>query len=90
MVAGPADNCWGSAFFCGREAAYSAVARRPPAPRLVDLDEPTAHIDPATEALLYGRLRTLAQEAIVLLVAHRPEAQQYCDETFYLPAVDAA
>lgn len=68
-------------------ALWRAALHRP---ALWILDEPTAHIDPATEALLYSRLRTLAQDAIVLLVAHRPEVQQYCDETFYLPVLDAA
>lgn len=80
----------GAPFSAGEKqliALWRAALQRP---ALWILDEPTAHIDPATEALLYRSLRTLAQEAIVLLVAHRPEAQQHCDETVYLPAVDAA
>lgn len=80
----------GAPFSAGEKqliALWRAALQRP---ALWILDEPTAHIDPATEALLYSRLRTLAQEAIVLLVAHRPEAQHYSDETLYLPAVDAA
>ncbi len=80
----------GAPFSAGEKqliALWRAALQRP---ALWILDEPTAHIDPATEALLYSRLRNLAQDAIVLLVAHRPEAQNYSDETLYLPAVDAA
>lgn len=54
------------------------------------LDEPTAHIDPQTEALIYGQLRKLAAHAIVLIVAHRPEARAYCDEVISLPTAHAA
>jgi ATP-binding cassette subfamily B protein len=59
-------------------------------PALWILDEPTAHIDPETEKLIYSRLRRLAQNAIVLLVAHRPEAQAYCDTLIPLRQPHAA
>lgn len=59
-------------------------------PAIWILDEPTAHIDPHTEAMIYSRLRPLAQNAIVLVVAHRPEVQRYCDETIRLAPVYAA
>lgn len=54
------------------------------------LDEPTAHIEPETEKLLYERLRVLAEKAIVLVVAHRPESQAYCDELVFLTRAHAA
>lgn len=54
------------------------------------LDEPTAHIDPATEAFIYARLRSLAQSAIVLVVSHRPDARAYFDAVIELTAVHAA
>lgn len=54
------------------------------------LDEPTAHIDPQTEALIYQRLRRLAENAIVIIVAHRPEARTYCDEVIHLLSAHAA
>ncbi|MCS7161914.1 MAG: ABC transporter ATP-binding protein/permease [Bacteroidia bacterium] len=54
------------------------------------LDEPTAHIDTEIERLIYHRLHYLAQKAIVILVAHRPETQAYCDEILSLELADAA
>ncbi len=54
------------------------------------LDEPTAHIEPETEKLLYERLRVLAEKAIVLVVAHRPESRAYCDELVFLARAHAA
>jgi ABC-type multidrug transport system fused ATPase/permease subunit len=56
-------------------ALWRAALRKP---SLWLLDEPTAQIDPQTEALLYQSLRRLADGAIVLLIAHRPEAHAYC------------
>ncbi|MCS7296932.1 MAG: ABC transporter ATP-binding protein [Bacteroidia bacterium] len=54
------------------------------------MDEPTAHIDPETERLIYQRLRYLASNAIVIIVAHRPQAHAYCDELIpLLPACAA-
>jgi ABC-type transport system involved in cytochrome bd biosynthesis fused ATPase/permease subunit len=40
--------------------------------RLVVLDEPTANLDPATEADLIAAIRRLARGRTVLLIAHRP------------------
>jgi len=54
------------------------------------LDEPTAHIDPQTEALIYQQLRRLAEKAIVLIVAHRPDVRAYCDEVISLISAYAA
>jgi ABC-type transport system involved in cytochrome bd biosynthesis fused ATPase/permease subunit len=41
---------------------------------VVLLDEPTAGLDPATEADVVEIIRTLADSAAVILVAHRPRA----------------
>lgn len=57
-------------------ALWRAALRQP---GLWLLDEPTARIDPQTEVILYQSLRRMAQNAIVLLIAHRPEAHKYCD-----------
>ncbi len=54
-------------------------------PSLWLLDEPTARIDPQTEALLYQSLRRMAEGAIVLLIAHRPEAHAFCDRVVSIP-----
>jgi ATP-binding cassette subfamily C protein CydCD len=44
------------------------VSERP----VVLLDEPTAHVDAATEEVLLGVVRELARERLVVVVAHRP------------------
>jgi ABC-type multidrug transport system fused ATPase/permease subunit len=40
-------------------------------PRLLLLDEPTAHLDPANEAALRRTVRRLSRECALLVVAHR-------------------
>jgi ATP-binding cassette subfamily B multidrug efflux pump len=67
-------------------ALWRAALRRPV---LWLLDEPTAQIDPQTEALLYQSLRRLSEGAIVLLIAHRPQAHAYCDRVVSLPSRSA-
>ena len=67
-------------------ALWRAALRRPV---LWLLDEPTAQIDPQTEALLYQSLRRLSEGAIVLLIAHRPQAHAYCDRVVSLPSCSA-
>ncbi|MXG88142.1 thiol reductant ABC exporter subunit CydD [Nocardioides flavescens] len=51
------------------------VADRP----LVLLDEPAAHLDPATEALLVDAVRELARTRAVVAVAHRPALVEAAD-----------
>ncbi|MEN3041408.1 MAG: ABC transporter ATP-binding protein [Bacteroidia bacterium] len=68
-------------------ALWRAALRRP---AIWILDEPTAHIDPQTEAFIYERLRYLAKDSIVILVAHKPDAQAYCDEIIKLSFAHAA
>ncbi|HEY6419086.1 MAG TPA: ABC transporter ATP-binding protein [Candidatus Binataceae bacterium] len=53
-------------------------------PEVLVLDEPTAPLDPATEAELIRTLRALAQNRIVLLVAHRAGTLGACDRVFFL------
>ncbi|MCS7153574.1 MAG: ABC transporter ATP-binding protein/permease [Bacteroidia bacterium] len=80
----------GSSFSAGERqliALWRAALRKP---AVWILDEPTAHIDPSTEALIYRRLRLLASDAIVIVVAHRPEAQAYCDHIIALNPAHAA
>jgi len=67
-------------------ALWRAALRRPV---LWLLDEPTAQTDPQTEALLYQSLRRLSEGAIVLLIAHRPQAHAYCDRVVSLPSCSA-
>ncbi|QNN52235.1 thiol reductant ABC exporter subunit CydD [Nocardioides mesophilus] len=52
----------------------------------VVLDEPTAHLDAATEAALADALVHLARTRGVLLVAHRPALVEIADHVIALPA----
>ncbi len=63
----------GSEFSTGPEPTASAAANRAGAPITLLLDEPTAHLDSTTEALVIDRLRAAARAGCaVLVVAHRP------------------
>ena len=55
-----------------------------PAP-LVLLDEPTAHLDPVSEAAVADAVRTLARTRTVLAVAHRPALLADADRLVVLP-----
>src|SRR5690606_21200620 len=46
---------------------------------VVLLDEPSAHLDEATEAVLLRTLRTLARDALVVVVAHRAAVLRAAD-----------
>jgi len=58
------------------------VADRP----LVLLDEPAAHLDPATEAVLVDVVRELARTRAVVTVAHRPALVEAADTVVELSA----
>jgi ATP-binding cassette, subfamily C, bacterial CydD len=61
-----------------RLALSRAFLRRAP---LVVLDEPTAHLDPATEQIVHATITRLRQEGrTILLVAHRPSLMAMADE----------
>jgi ABC-type multidrug transport system fused ATPase/permease subunit len=53
-----------------------ALLRRP---RLLILDEATAALDPASEAALLDRLRSLDPRPAAIVVAHRDSTLAYCD-----------
>jgi thiol reductant ABC exporter CydC subunit len=55
------------------------------APVLV-LDEPTAHLDPATARSLMDDVITAAEDRTVLLITHRPEGLEGMDEVVTLDA----
>ncbi|MFC5642982.1 thiol reductant ABC exporter subunit CydD [Kitasatospora cinereorecta] len=51
---------------------------------LVLLDEPTAHLDPATETAVVTTIRTLTPTRTVLLIAHRPALLALADQHIHL------
>ena len=51
---------------------------------LLVLDEPTAHLDGATEAKVVAGLRTLAHGRCVLMVVHRPALAAAADSVVRL------
>ena len=60
--------------------ARVVVADRP----YVFLDEPTAHLDATTEAVLLDTLRTLSRTSCVIVVAHRPAVVEAADHVVTL------
>lgn len=58
------------------------VADRP----WVLLDEPTAHLDSATESVLLDTMRWLAERSAVVVVAHREAVIDAADDVIRLPA----
>ncbi|MEJ2578379.1 MAG: ATP-binding cassette domain-containing protein, partial [Kineosporiaceae bacterium] len=62
--------------------------------QLVVLDEPTAHLDPATEQVVYAAIERLREEGrTVVLVAHRPSLLALADRVVEVqdgPLPDAA
>jgi ATP-binding cassette subfamily B protein len=53
-------------------------------PAVLMLDEATADIDPATEALVVAALERLTEGRTVLVIAHRPETAARCDRVVRL------
>jgi ATP-binding cassette subfamily C protein CydCD len=76
----------GSGWSAGQRArlvlARVLLADRP----FVLLDEPTAHLDAETEAVLLATLRRLARRATVVVVAHRAAVVAAADHEVRLPA----
>jgi ATP-binding cassette, subfamily C, bacterial CydCD len=75
----------GAGLSAGQQArlalARVVLAERP----VVVLDEPTAHLDAQTEAVLLDTLRDLARRACVVVVAHRPAVVEAADQAVALP-----
>lgn len=65
--------------------ARVVLANRP----YVVLDEPSAHLDPATEQVLLRTLRRLARHATVVVVAHRQAVVDAADHVITLAAPEA-
>lgn len=63
-----------------RIAIARALIRNPDA---LVLDEPTAPLDPGSEADLMRTLRTIARDRIVLIVAHRAGTLAECDRILF-------
>jgi ABC-type multidrug transport system fused ATPase/permease subunit len=64
-----------------RIAIARALIRNPDA---LILDEPTAPLDPGSEANLMQTLREISRERIVLIVAHRPGTLAACDRVVFM------
>ena len=62
--------------------ARVVLAQRP----YVLLDEPTAHLDPATERIIVDTVRDLGRTSAVVVVAHRPALVELADRVVTLPA----
>jgi ATP-binding cassette subfamily C protein CydCD len=83
----------GARFSGGQRArlalARAVLARRP----LVLVDEPSAHLDPATEQVVVDALTWLAQTSTVVVVTHAPRLVEAADRVLRLrlaPAREAA
>ncbi len=72
------------------QRARLAIARAALSPaRLVLFDEPTAHLDPRTEALVDDLVVRLAKDRAVVAVTHRDSLTRHADLRLDLASVDA-
>lgn len=65
----------------GGEAQKIAIARalHKDAPFLI-LDEPTAALDPVTEAEIYAGLDAIVEDKTAIYISHRLSSCRFCDE----------
>lgn len=68
-----------------RVALARAILRDAP---IVLLDEPTEHLDPENERLVVQALRTWLPGRTALIVTHRPQVLELCDDVVRLEAVE--
>ena len=67
--------------FSGGEAQKTAIARAlyKDAPFII-LDEPTAALDPISEADIYSRFDTLIENKTAVYISHRLSSCRFCDK----------
>lgn len=77
---------WGSQEnFSGGEQQKIAIARALYKPgSLVILDEPTAALDPQSEAEIYARLSDLIQDKTTVFISHRMSSCRFCNDILVL------
>ena len=50
--------------------------------KIIILDEPTAHVDPATEETIWRVVREKLKDSTVIIIAHRLNTIRHCDKVF--------
>ena len=50
--------------------------------KIVILDEPTAHVDPGTEEIIWRVVREKLKDSTVITIAHRLNTIRHCDKVF--------
>lgn len=89
-IAGDLDQLvadkWGSQeFFSGGEQQKIAIARALYKPgSLVVLDEPTAALDPQSEAEIYAHLNDLIEDKTTVFISHRMSSCRFCEDILVL------
>ncbi|MEV7620141.1 thiol reductant ABC exporter subunit CydC [Microbacterium sp. NPDC089321] len=71
-----------------RLAVARALARVDAGARLLVLDEPTAHLDPAAAALVRDAVLRRADRCVVVLASHEPETLALADRAIPVGSVD--
>lgn len=69
-----------------RLAVARALARVDAGARLLVLDEPTAHLDPAAAGLVRAAVRRRAERCVIVLASHEPETLALADR--FIPVAD--
>ena len=83
-------RCWGAGLRMARNSAEGSGKKLPwpgqfsELPPLTILDEPTAGLDPPSEALFIDNLRDLAGGRSLLLVSHKIAAARQADRIYVM------